>query len=164
MKITKRQPRRIILENDRREELISVIYDIMVDNRTDDQEEDFLAAKEEMELEGEATDDELRDIQLDDIFQMGGPLTMEQKTVKITKRQLKRIIKEEKQKLLKEGSLQGAEERLADALDEYIMVLDESMGYDVPADVLKGELYSFVDGMFEGWDDAAQTYTKEEGL
>jgi len=94
MKITKRQPRRIILENDRREELISVVYDIMVDNRTDDQEEDFLAAKEEMALDGEATDDELRGIQLGDILQMGGSLTMEQKTMKITKRHLRALIQE----------------------------------------------------------------------
>ena len=52
MKITKRQLKRIILENDRREELLSVIYDIMIDNRTGDQEEDFAAAKDEMEWDG----------------------------------------------------------------------------------------------------------------
>ena len=70
--------------------------------------------------------------------------------MKITTKQLRRIIREEKTRLLNEGSLQGAEERLFLALDEYIMMLDESMGYDVPEDVLKGELYNFVDGMFEG--------------
>ena len=94
MKIAKRQFKRIILENDRREELISVIYDIMIDNSTGDQEEDFAAAKYEMELDGAATAGELRDIQLRDILQMRGPLTMEQKTMKLTKRQLRRIIKE----------------------------------------------------------------------
>ena len=84
--------------------------------------------------------------------------------MKITKRQLRRIIKEEKQKLLNEGSLQGAEERLNTALDEYIMALDESMGYDVPEEELKGELYNFIDGVFEGWNDAAQYAAKEEEL
>ena len=77
--------------------------------------------------------------------------------MKITKRQLKRIIKEEKQKLLREG--QSQEETLFEALDQYVMVLDEEMGYDVPRDQLKAEVLNFVDGYFEqteeppgGWD------------
>jgi len=77
--------------------------------------------------------------------------------MKITKRQLKRIIKEEKQKLLREG--QAQEETLFDALDQYVMVLDEEMGYDVPRDQLKAEVLNFVDGYFEqteeppgGWE------------
>ena len=94
MKIANLHLRRIVLENIRREELISVIYDIMMDNQTGDREEDFLAAKDEIELDGEATADELKDIQLSDILQMRGPLAMEQKTMKITKNQLRRIIKE----------------------------------------------------------------------
>ena len=82
--------------------------------------------------------------------------------MRITKRQLRRVIKEGRDRLLKE-SLQGAEERLNDALEEYIITLDESMGYDIPEDVLKGELYNLIDGMFAGWQDAAQ-YAAEEGL
>ena len=77
--------------------------------------------------------------------------------MKITKRQLKRIIKEEKQKLLREG--QSQEETLFDALDQYVMVLDEEMGYDVPRDQLKAEVLNFVDGYFDqteeppgGWE------------
>jgi len=77
--------------------------------------------------------------------------------MKITKRQLKRIIKEEKQKLLREG--QAQEETLFDALDQYVMVLDEEMGYDVPRDQLKADVLNFVDGYFEqteeppgGWE------------
>jgi hypothetical protein len=77
--------------------------------------------------------------------------------MKITKRQLKRIIKEEKQKLLREG--QAQEEALFSALDEYVMVLDEAMGYDIPRDQLKAEVLNFVDGYFEqteeppgGWE------------
>jgi len=77
--------------------------------------------------------------------------------MKITKRQLKRIIKEEKQKLLQEG--QAQEETLFDALDQYVMVLDEEMGYDVPREQLKAEVLNFVDGYFEqteeppgGWE------------
>jgi len=63
-----------------------------------------------------------------------------------------KIIKEEKQKLLKEGSLQGATERLEAALDEYISVLDENMGYDIPRDQLKAGVHNFVDGYFNETD------------
>lgn len=79
--------------------------------------------------------------------------------MKITKRQLKRIIKEEKQNLLKEGARLYAEEALFDALDQYVMVLDEEMGYDIPRDRLQTEVLNFVDDYFEqteeppgGWD------------
>jgi len=64
----------------------------------------------------------------------------------ITKRQLRRIIKEEKAKLLCEGMAQ--EEALFNALDQYVMKLDEKMGYDVPPDRLKAEVLNFVDGYF----------------
>jgi hypothetical protein len=77
--------------------------------------------------------------------------------MKITKRQLRRIIKEEKRKLLREG--QSQEDTLFDALDQYVMVLDEEMGYDVPRDQLRAEVANFVDGYFQqteeppgGWD------------
>jgi SMC interacting uncharacterized protein involved in chromosome segregation len=77
--------------------------------------------------------------------------------VKITKRQLKRIIKEEKLKLLREGQTQ--EEVLFNALDQYVMVLDEEMGYDIPREELKAEVLNFVDGYFDqteeppgGWE------------
>ena len=77
--------------------------------------------------------------------------------MKITKRQLRRIIKEEKRKLLPEG--QAQKETLFDALDQFVMVLDEEMGYDVPRDQLKAEVLNFVDGYFEqteeppeGWE------------
>ena len=78
-------------------------------------------------------------------------------SVKITKNQLRSIIKEEKQKLLREG--QSQEETLFNALDQYVMVLDEEMGYDVPREELKAEVLNFVDGYFEqteeppgGWE------------
>lgn len=77
--------------------------------------------------------------------------------MKITKRQLKRIIKEEKRKILREG--QSQEETLFSALDQYVMVLDEELGYDVPREQLKAEVLNFVDGYFEqteeppgGWE------------
>jgi hypothetical protein len=77
--------------------------------------------------------------------------------MKITKRQLRRIIKEEKRKLLREG--QSQEETLFSALDQYVMVLDEELGYDVPREQLKAEVLNFVDGYFEqteeppgGWE------------
>ena len=83
--------------------------------------------------------------------------------MKITKRQLRRIIKEEKQKLLREyrGVEMDAklEETLFSALDEYVMVMDEEMGYDVPRDQLKANVYEFVDDYFKqteeppgGWE------------
>ena len=76
--------------------------------------------------------------------------------MKITKRQLKRIIKEEKRKLLSEGSLQGAEERLAEAIAEYVMILDENLGYDIPNEHLKAEVMNLVDGHFEYLEDYAK--------
>ena len=66
--------------------------------------------------------------------------------MKITKRQLRRIIKEEKRKLLREG--QAQEEAMFNALDQYVMKLDEEMGYDVPLERLKAEVLNFVDGYF----------------
>ena len=66
--------------------------------------------------------------------------------MKISKRQLRRIIKEEKRKLLREGLAQ--QEALYLALDEYIMILDEKMGYDIPDEQLKAEVLNFVDGYF----------------
>ena len=80
--------------------------------------------------------------------------------MKISKRQLKRIIREEKLKLLREGQTQ--EEALFDALDQYVMVLDEEMGYDVPQKDLKAEVLNFVDGYFENAAYAAQQSQEEE--
>ena len=71
--------------------------------------------------------------------------------MKITKRQLRRTIKEEKQKLLREGMAQ--EEALFNALDQYVMVLDEKMGYDVPQERLKAEVLNFIDGYFRQQSD-----------
>lgn len=77
--------------------------------------------------------------------------------MRITKRQLRRIIKEEKRKLLREG--QAQEEVLFDALDQFVMVLDEEMGYDIPREHLKAAVLEFVDGYFQqteeppgGWE------------
>jgi len=67
--------------------------------------------------------------------------------MKITKRQLRRIIKEEKRKLLREGETQDA--ALFHALDEYVMKLDEEMGYDIPQAQLKAEVLNFVEGYFK---------------
>jgi len=67
--------------------------------------------------------------------------------MKISKRQLKRIIKEEKRKLLREGLAQ--DEALFHALDQYVMVLDEEMGYDVPQAQLKAEVLNFVEDYFK---------------
>jgi len=73
--------------------------------------------------------------------------------MKVSKRQLRRLIKEEKARLLSEGSLQGAEERLAEAIAEYVMILDENLGYDIPNEQLKAEVMNVVDGHFEYLED-----------
>ena len=69
--------------------------------------------------------------------------------MKISKRQLRLIIKEEKVRLLTEDSIQGVEERLHTAIDEYVMVMDEELGYDIPLEQLKAEVLNMVDGVFE---------------
>ena len=80
--------------------------------------------------------------------------------MKITKRQLRRIIKEEKQRLLREGMAQ--DEALFHALDQYVMKLDEEMGYDVPHERLKAEVLSFIDGYFSqrtnDWEQEELSY------
>ena len=82
--------------------------------------------------------------------------------MKITKRQLRRIIKEEKARLLKEGFIQNVEARLRDAIDEYVMVLDKEMGYNTSNDVLKTELLKIVDEYFGAMEHglAGETYEK----
>ena len=82
--------------------------------------------------------------------------------MKITKRQLKRIIKEEKRSLLSEGMQE--EEALFSALDQYVMALDEDMGYNVPTDQLKAEVLNFIDGYFEDTDYAASQAEREEEM
>ena len=60
---------------ERREDLISRIYDIMMDNRTGNDEEDFEAAKDEILKDMiDAAPAELDAINLKDILQMGGAL------------------------------------------------------------------------------------------
>ena len=71
--------------------------------------------------------------------------------MKITKRQLKRIIKEEKTKVISEIIRRlppHVEDPLFAALDQYVMVLDEEMGYDVPEELLKAEVLNFVNRYF----------------
>ena len=72
--------------------------------------------------------------------------------MKITKRQLRRIIKEEKRKILREG--QAQENTLWQALDQYVMVLDEELGYDTPRNQLEANVIEFVKDYFtdSGWD------------
>ena len=81
--------------------------------------------------------------------------------MKITKRQLKRIIREEKQKLLQEG--QDQESALMEALDQFVMVLDEEMGYDVPQEKLKAAVLMIVDQYFRNSEYAAKAAQEEEG-
>ncbi len=63
-------------QHERHEGLISVLYDMMLDNATGDQEQDLEAAKIELIDDGKATEEELSKIELDHILQMKGPLAM----------------------------------------------------------------------------------------
>ena len=80
--------------------------------------------------------------------------------MKISKQQLKRIIKEEKQKLLLES--RGQESALMDALDEFVMALDEEMGYGVAEDELKAAVHERVEDYFRNAAYAAQQSQDEE--
>ena len=83
--------------------------------------------------------------------------------VKITKCQLRRIVKEEKQKLHEAASLSKAEEDLYASIDAYVDALDESMGHDIDDQVLKAEVLNFVDGYFEDTAYAAKEYRQDSG-
>ena len=64
--------------------------------------------------------------------------------MKITKRQLRRIIKEEKRKLLREGRTQ--EEALAVAIQDYVLALQDQMDFDSVEDFLPDVI-----GQVEDW-------------
>ena len=76
-------------------------------------------------------------------YEAGGVLSDEEDY----ERGFKESISRRGSKLLNE-SLQSAEERLFHALDEYVMILDEKMGYDIPDEQLRAEVDNFVDGYF----------------
>jgi len=95
--------------------------------------------------------------------EMGKEQLKEKKIMKLTKRQLRRVIKEEKRKLMNE-SIQQATEDLFTSLDAYVDALDDSMGPGVPTQELKAEVLSFVDGYFKDTEYAASQAEHEEGL
>jgi len=64
--------------------------------------------------------------------------------MKITKRQLRRIIKEEKRKVLREGITQ--EENLAMAIQDYVIALQDQMDFDSVQDFLPDVI-----GQVEDW-------------
>ena len=98
MKITKRQLRRIIKEN-RSQEILKLISDKISEvGFGDEDEEDFESVKIELEEDGLASQEELDQL----TFESWKDLK-ESTQMKITKRQLRRIIKEEKQKILNEA-------------------------------------------------------------
>ena len=74
--------------------------------------------------------------------------------MKITKKQLRRIIKEEKRKVLREGLTR--EENLYNAITEYVNALAEQLGEDPLA--LKPDVMGQVDAWFEG--EAAMEYNQ----
>jgi hypothetical protein len=91
----------------------------------------------------------------------------EKKVMKLTKSQLKRIVKEEKTALLRErmgASVAALEENLFNAIDEWVQAVDEEMGGGIPPEQLKGEVMSFVDGYFEETEYAASQSGREEEL
>ena len=82
-------------------------------------------------------------------FDEQGGFTYGESTMKITKNQLKRIIKEEKARLLKEQRAIVERANLLDAMDEFCDVLDAEMGYGVPNGVLKEQVLLVVDEYFD---------------
>ena len=72
--------------------------------------------------------------------------------MKITKRQLRRIIKEEKTRLLLEDSIARVETQLFTALDEYVQVMDEELGYNVPLYVLRRQVDDIVGSAFDQFE------------
>lgn len=79
--------------------------------------------------------------------------------MRITRRQLRRIIKEERSRLLLEDSISRVEEQLFNALDEYVQVMDEELGYDVPLHVLRRQVNDLVGSAFAQFE----VDQKEEG-
>jgi len=66
--------------------------------------------------------------------------------MKITKRQLRRIIKEEKRKILREGITQ--EEALAVAIQDYVMALQDQMDWNSVQD-FRPDVFGQVEDWFE---------------
>ena len=75
--------------------------------------------------------------------------------MKISKIQLKRIIKEEKRKILREGLTQ--EENLAIAIQDYVMALQDQMDWDELED-FKPDVMGQVEAWFEGQAIADENY------
>jgi hypothetical protein len=81
--------------------------------------------------------------------------------MKVTRQQLKRIIKEEKKKILREGVTQ--EDALLTALQDYVIALSDQMPSNDIMD-FKPDALAFVEGWFEDqanaeeWDEADQGY------
>jgi hypothetical protein len=85
--------------------------------------------------------------------------------MKITKRQLRQIIKEEKRKILREGRTQ--EEALAMAIQDYVIALQDQMDWDELEDFLP-DVIGQVENWFEEqantaeWDEADQDYADQQ--
>ena len=79
--------------------------------------------------------------------------------MKITKRQLRRIIREEKTKILREGLTQ--EEALHTALQDYVIALSDQMPSNDIMD-FKPDALAFVEGWFEEQAQAAEYEADDE--
>ena len=80
-------------------------------------------------------------------IETGKVVHVRESKMKITKMQLRRIIKEEKAKL-QEARYPLGHTAMMDALDEFVDSLDEQMGYGVPNATLKAEVLKLVDEYF----------------
>ena len=79
--------------------------------------------------------------------------------MKVTKRQLRQIIKEEKRKVLREGVTQ--EDALFTALQDYVIALSDQMP-DSELEDFKADVLNFVDGYFEDAAQAAEYEADDE--
>ena len=89
---------------------------------------------------------------------------MRENKMRVTKRQLRRVIREEKRKILREGLTQ--EENLANAIQDYVIALSDYIDHDDIED-FKPDVMGQVDAWFENqanaaeWDEADQDYANQ---
>ena len=82
--------------------------------------------------------------------------------MKITKRQLKKVIKEEKKRILKE-TLGSRADELYTAIGVYVDALDDSLG-GVPMADLEADVLEFVNGFFKDYGESTAAWEREQEL
>ena len=161
MRITKSQLERLIMEMLEDPETIKLeIMDMSEDELLKAYYQDLTADSDTEYVQ--ALEDELYDRGIWESTKRKGKLVKEVAFAPMRSRAHPEFAKAIKGKL--NESLQSAEEGLFNAIDEYVGVLDVSMGPEAPVDLLKAEVLNFVDGYFEDTAYAAEQSAREEEL